>query len=126
MGMGYAANCADVVEESFVKEQCPKEFEQFIQSLADREDITIEDVAQNAQYENEDSAVYRNYQSLCSQFEQKTGLSLYLGYHDRENTGDRYDDVEGVFWCVEGVFHFTPAGEKFKQHISRKYWVSFG
>jgi len=125
MSMGYAANFADVIEQDFVKKQCPQEFENFIQALDKNEDITVESFAQNAQDFDEKSKEGKTYIELCEAFEKKTGLSLYISYHDPDN-GDRYDDVNGILWCVDGVYQLTKAGKKHQKQIERKFWVSFG
>jgi len=127
MGMGYTANYADVTNEEFIKQQCLLEFEDFIQSLSD-EDISLEEFSQKCQCyskKEKNQNPYKAYQALCEAFHQKTELDLYLDYHNPHN-GDRYDDVAGLMWCVEGVYRFTPAGKKYQQYIERMTWVSFG
>ena len=119
MGMGYAANYADIVNQEFVKEQCKKQFNNFIQAL-DKADITLSEFAQNYESYEEQENPFKSFTNLCSEFTKKTGLGLYLGYHDQEDNGDRYDDVDGYFWCVDGVFQFTKAGKKYQKQISRK------
>lgn len=32
------------------------------------------------------------------EFFKKTGIEVYLGYHDKENNGDIYDEVEGLYF----------------------------
>ena len=32
------------------------------------------------------------------EFFEKTGIKVYLGYHDKENNGDIYDEVEGLYF----------------------------
>ena len=127
MGMGYMAYYADVISEECIQEQCLQEFEAFIQSFSD-EDISLEEFAQTCQsysQEEKNQNPYKAYQALCEAFHQKTELDLYLDYHNPHN-GDRYDDVAGLMWCVEGVYQFTPAGKKYQQHIERMRWVSLG
>ena len=127
MSMGYAANFAEVVEQDFVKEQCPDQFENFVQALADK-NIPTEEFAQNNQYYSKKERKKKSYKaflSLCEQFNKKTGLDLYIDYHN-PNNGDCYDDITGVMWCVDGVYQLTKAGKKFQKQIERKFWVSFG
>jgi hypothetical protein len=63
-------------------------------------------------------------------FERVTeGLTLELGYHDRENDGCRGDDVDGTFWEVGGVWKLSPAAKKLKERgivIERAAWVCSG
>jgi hypothetical protein len=125
--MGYEANYADVVEQDFIKNMCPQEYEAFIQALKNK-DIDLGELAQtwrdySSKEEKQDH--FKAYQTLCDTFKQKTGLELYLDYHS-EDDGDRYDDINGVMWCVDGVYQHTKAGRKYQEQIERKSWVSFG
>lgn len=52
-------------------------------------------------------------------------LELDIGYHSEED-GDRYDEVSDAYYYVSGVHELTLAGKKFKEHIERKFYVSFG
>jgi len=127
MGMGYAACFADTVEQDFIKEICPEEFENFIQALENK-DIDLNEFAQTCRDysgKEEQTDHFKAYQSLCNTFQQKTGLELYLDFHS-EDDGDRYDDVNGVMWCVDGVYQLTKAGRKHQRQIQRKFWVSLG
>lgn len=127
MGMGYAACFADTVEQDFIKATCPQEFENFIQALENK-DIDLDEFARtwrDYSSKEEKSESYKAYQTLCEAFRQKTGLELYIDYHDPDN-GDRYDDVNGILWCVDGVYQHTKAGRKYQKQIQRKLWVSFG
>jgi hypothetical protein len=66
--------------------------------------------------------------NLKTQFNKKTGLSLYFDHYDEEG-GDRYDnpgDKDGCIFCVDGMVQLTPAGEKFKDIISERKWTQFG
>ena len=56
----------------------------------------------------------------------RAGLELGLGYHDQENNGDRYDEIAGTFWYVDGAYDLTPAGAKFKKLFERKTFVELG
>lgn len=127
MGMGYAACFADVVEQDFVKDTCPQEYEAFVQALENK-DIGLDEFSQtwrDYSSKEEQSEHFRAYQTLCDTFKQITGLELYLDYHDSDN-GDRYDDINGVMWCLDGVYQFTKAGRKHQKSIQRKFWVSLG
>ena len=54
------------------------------------------------------------------------GLILGINYHDKEGDGDQYDEVDGVFFTVDGVYGLTPAGKKFNESIDRRYYTQFG
>lgn len=128
MGMGYSAAYADVVSEDFVKEMCPDEYNKFMEQFDDKTVVdnvvfTIEYFAQNLGYSDDYN---QSYEDLIKKFEERTGLTLWIGYHDIENDGDRYDDIDGVYWSVGGVYQHTPAGEKYKHRIQRAFFVNFG
>jgi hypothetical protein len=130
MGIGYSANYADVVSEDWVKEVAPKEFDNFKNAL-EKVEVDIEVFARDNQYGGSDEVdwgdeVDQTYDALVTKFKESTGLDLEIYYHDSENEGDRYDDVNGVFWMVSGVYQLTEAGEKHKDRITRAFYVTFG
>lgn len=141
MGMGNYPCFAETIEEDFVKEVCPEELEAFKVAL-DEGDLAIELFANSVQFEGfgvdeiksdmgcddkdiEQKAkdIVDSYEALIKSFENKTGLELGVMYHDKE---DRGDDVDGAFWTVEGVYILSPAGEKYKDKITRKGWTVYG
>lgn len=130
MGMGYSANFAETVEQDFVKQTCPKEFENFMDALDKDENITLEEFAKNVSFDENDnkSDVFKSYEKLTESFKAKTGLNLYLGFHDQENDGDRYDDLSGTFWYLDfdEVYKLSVAAHKIAGKISRRYFVTLG
>jgi hypothetical protein len=66
------------------------------------------------------------FSSLCSEFNKETGLFLNIGYHNSSDEGSRYDDVDGFFWEVHGVYERTPAAVKNAELISPASYVIFG
>ena len=128
MGMGYGSNYADVVEDRFIEKICPKEWKKFIDAISKNEEFeNMEEFAQVISYDDvgEDEATLA-YNSLVTAFNNETKLDLSLGYHDCDENGDRYDDINGCFWRVDGVYQLTPAGMKYKNEIDRKFFVTFG
>ena len=127
--MGYGAGHADCVDQSFVKKQCPKEFKAFLKAIEDSGNFDFDCVARAASYDQveEDCSkeILEAYVNLTTAFEKKTGLSLYLGFHDKTEEGDRYDDVDGAYFWVDKVFTLTPAGKKYQKHITRCNFVQF-
>jgi hypothetical protein len=106
---------------------CPQEYENFMQAM-NNNDMDLDEFAhtwRNYTSKDENSEHFLTYQSLCDAFNHKTGLELYLDYHDPDD-GDMYDEVNGVMWCVDGVYQLTEAGKKHHKQIQRKGWVSFG
>ena len=53
-----------------------------------------------------------------------TSLQLYSMYQDPDN-GSSYDDVQGGFFCIDGVEDKTPAGRKFESKMRYARWVNF-
>lgn len=129
MGMGYGANFADVIEEKDLKKLCPKEYKAFDQAIDDAE-TDLEGIARDIMYESEDvltPKIKKAFKALTTAFEKKTGgLKVGLGFHDVEESGDRYDDVNGAYFWVDGMYQITPAGKKFSKIIDRKFFVTFG
>ena len=134
MGMGFASCQVLTIEENFIKEQCPIEFQEFVNSF--------DTVEGNAQFDSVDDFAKSigngdldpkdkpgnselKYIALQKAFEEKTDLKIALLYHDPEN-GDRYDDFSGKGWQVDGVYQLTPAGEKYRDKIKKQSFVSFG
>lgn len=134
MGMGNYACHADTVTDEFVREICPTEIEE-LEFVLDSNDYSMGqlgycadtgDIQGELELElDEDVAllVLNAYEKVCAVFEDKTGLELDLKYHNNE---DRGDEVDEEFWTVEGVYIFSPAGEKYKDKIERKFWTNFG
>ena len=134
MGMGYSANEVYTVSEEFIKEICQKEFDNFMLEL-ENDEVEFDDFARHDAPEtiisrktNDDETMKHTvaYVELCLVFQEKTGLSLEVMYHDQENDGDRYDEIGGIVWVVGDVYQYTPAGEKYKDKIERKGFVVFG
>jgi hypothetical protein len=135
MGMGYGAGFADVVEQGKVESTCRTEFENF-KDVLEKNNLTIEDFA--AQFVSsvnmdDDTAeecpeeVVVAYKSIRTAFREATGLDVELEYHNKEDEGDRYDDVDGAYWSLHGLYELTPAAKKFGQkNWVRSFFVHFG
>ena len=135
MSSGHGANFAEVIKEDFVKEICPGELHIFLRELENNESIDLGEFTQDVVPElvisragnDKDTLPYIvAYVELCLTFEQLTGLSLKLAFHDQESEGDCYDEVDGVYWRVGNVYQLTPAGEKYKNKIERAFYVTAG
>ena len=128
MGMGYSANVVNGVSEEFIKKVAKEEWEKFMAAIAADENYSFGDFAKDQQYEDTEDyseEVKTSFKELCEVFNKKTGLELYIGYHNGED-GSCYDDVDGVYWYVKGAYQLTPAGEKYKEYIDKWYFVTFG
>lgn len=70
------------------------------------------------------------YINACDAFKKETGLQLYLNYHNSEEEGSRYDDVDGGFWAMDfhEVYKMTPEAEALskKTHFGIRQYVSYG
>jgi hypothetical protein len=156
MGCGFNACKADVVEKSFVKEICPEEFgildpcihkhidgkwDEFAKQMSfGIENVDFELVidpksiepgedpksSYETAYKTVCEEITKNWNMLAETFKGRTGLDLYLSYHDMENDGSHYDEIDGVFWSVGGVWQRTEAGERYNDKIQEKSWVQYG
>ena len=125
MGMGYGANYADVIEQAEVKEICPAEYDEFV-GLLD-EEYTFDTFA--SEYDVTDDvpeAIEKAFYLLQVAFEQNTGLGLSIGFHSSDDSGDRYDDVNGGYFSVDGMYELSEAGKRIGDKVQRKHWVTFG
>ena len=134
MGVGYASCQVLTVEEYFIEEQCPEEFQELIDSFDGNEGNaqfdSVDDFAKfvgNGEIDptKEPEGPYLKYIALQKTFEKKTDLEIGIFYHDQDD-GDRYDDFSGRAWQVDGVYQYTPAGKKYREHITKQSYVTFG
>ena len=135
MGMGNYACHKDVVKPEFVKNLCTKEYQDFIDVLAEikcditkfADDYTYSEIP-GISKENAEKAC-EVFGKLCDAFEKATrvngndGLYLNLIFHEAQ---DRGDELNGVGWAVENVYQLTPSGVKFIEEIDRVTWTYFG
>jgi hypothetical protein len=129
MGMGYGANYVDVMEDNDIKKLCPNTWDSLVRIVEADEDIeSLENFAQQLGWDEHDDCddVMVAYTDLQKAFNRATGLDLSLGFHDHDDCGDRYDDINGHYWHIDGVYDYTPAGKKFGDKIERKMFVTFG
>jgi hypothetical protein len=125
--MSYDAypNCADVVSEKFVKKQIPDAFSQFL-DLLDEKETCFDEFASNGTYGDYDEEIMECWERVQKAFKENTGLTLGLDFHSPDE-GNRGDEVEsGVIFYVYGVWQYTEAGRKYKDHIQHLKWVTFG
>ena len=132
MSMNNYAGLADTIEESFLQHICPKEFINLLNVLKDNNSdleglgmcsLNMEEDLNTDFGEEVANEIISAYDSLCTKFKEETNLELNIGYHEAE---DRADEVNGVYWFLDGVYQYSPAGEKYKDKIERKCWTTFG
>ena len=130
MGMGYGANYADVMEDEDVKKLCPYYWKRFADAINEDEEMEdVDDFARELYFDeiDENDSVMVAYKALCQALYNETeGLEFSLGFHDHEDNGDRYDEVNGHYWSVDGLYELTKAGKKFHDKVDRKFFVTFG
>lgn len=138
MSMGHSAAFADVIEEKGLLKIAPKEFKA-LQDLLAKYEVSLEDLYRAIEDqeplvgrdEDDDEQVEKELKTalkkLRAAFKKNSGgLSLGLGYHNSDDNGDRYDEVNGIYWWVDGMYQLSPAGKKNRKLIERKFFVQFG
>lgn len=146
MGMGYGANWADVIQPEEIKKvgKCKALWNDFMKALeAAGTDGDSFAQAMTSNGENDEDAakevcededgqkkIVAAYDALVTEFEKQTGLTVGLSYHSMEDDGDRYDDVDGSYWWVDGFRTISTAGraaqKKWKIEINTRGFVNFG
>jgi hypothetical protein len=83
--------------------------------------------------ESKYAEIYKAWHKLYTAFKEATGLTLLVDYHDKEDDGDRYDEVNGMFFCLcvselyQPTEKYKKLMEKFGEDVvDRKFYVSFG
>jgi len=70
----------------------------------------------------------KHIQNLLTDFKDISGLEL--GFREYWfDAGSRYDDPgdkEGCIFVVDGMTQPTPAGEKFKHIVTKRFWTQYG
>jgi hypothetical protein len=133
MGMGYGANYADVIEDADVAKVCPKEYKKLLSTLKSCK-IDMDQLGRAIAYgenvcrnKRNNRKVLTAYNNVVGAFIGKyEGAGLGLGFHNSQDDGDRYDDVNGSHWCVEGLYELSPVGKKLNHMVTRKMYVTFG
>lgn len=71
--------------------------------------------------------------AIQKRVKKETGLKLYINYHDSDNTGSCYDDVDGVFFDFANGELYKPSvkfqklRKKFGEDVvERQFFVEFG
>lgn len=152
MASGHSANYADVIPQELVQELCPVEWADLVELLASH-DLELETLGKACKFDgSEEDEMRSDVSGLCATeaedeqliqdllaswrrlqaaFAKATavdgaGLELFLGHHSQHDDGDCYDEVDGVFFAVGGMYQLTPAGTKFADRIERKFFVAYG
>jgi hypothetical protein len=139
MSSGYSANCGWTIDWENIKKIVPKEVKE-LEELVNPHNITIDDICRAFEYElfedlcedYEDDcddftdSIKKLFTSIQDKFKEVTDLEIIPGYHDRESSGDIYDNIDGGYFIVDGVTEFTAAGKKYQNEIQKSFWVGWG
>lgn len=125
MGMGTGACYGWTISYDNLKKICPKEIAD-VESVKEFEDWG--EFSRDIELDDLPAGVQKATQSLIESFAKSTGLTLSFAFYN-EDDGDRYDEVdnyEGCIFIVDGMWSYTPAGEKFKDVVKQQLWTQFG
>jgi hypothetical protein len=138
MGMGYCACFEWIASEDSVKKACEEEYG-IVDKLLDKHEVSWEDLARAIRYDdviddledNESDEIYFAYNQIVKRFKEQTDLTLELGYHNKDDDGDRYDELDGYFFVVtfSEVYELTSVGKRAKEQgidIKVRTYVSYG
>jgi len=135
MSNGYNASVVDITTDEKIIEVCKDEYESFIEALK-KADLDIDDYSktiaygEELDYESEDGEKYKQlndvYEILCDKFLEEIGMGIELNNHDSDNQGDCYDEVDGYFWEIFGVYVLSKSAKKHKDIYESASFVSFG
>lgn len=141
MGMGYGANHILAVNEEKLRKEFQQEFKALEATLKSVE-LSMEDLAQAEQYQSslqdeyedisdaQEALIYDTLGRLTKAFKDTYGMKLYLGYHDSSGEGDRYDDVDGVFFSINHseVYDIKPEAKVLNEKIGfeDQFFVTYG
>jgi len=133
--------CVDVVSNIFIKKTVTAEYDHFMKAI--KSQTTLRTFAEtegdgdffqlfktemcgcgcggsDAEADRID-VIYDARNKLKRAFKAKTGLSLSIGFHERN--GFAHDEINGVYFSVDGVHQLTKAGKRCQKNISRKFFV---
>ena len=129
MGMGYSASAGYTLSIENIKKLLPEQYKE-LEKCIEEEEQDIESFFMYYQdFEGEKSL--EALEKLCKSFEELTTvrnecLTIEPFFHDSDNEGDRYDDINGAFFIVGNVLKPTAPYLKFTEYIEHSSWVSFG
>jgi len=119
MGMGYFSNHASVIEPEEIKKLCPETFNTFTDAVKKHE-ICIGEVAQQFKFddfEDFDKEISDSYKAFQKDFKEKADLDISVDYHSCDDEGSRYDDIDGVFWRLDGVYVISEQAKRLKDKV---------
>lgn len=132
MGFGYSAVCTWRASDELMNETVGEELA-LLKILLNAHDLDMEDFYRACEDEDADPVsrdvtdqMVAIYERLREKFKAKTRLEVFINYHDCQRDGSRYDDVDGVFWELDGCEKLTPAARRLGRKIFRASYVVGG
>lgn len=129
MSMDYTAANAIVVEEEELNKLNLNTFTKFNQKLKE-EGLSAFDIIDEINFAEVKGELGKAFDLFAKDFENKTGIRIYLGYHDKEDHGSRNDEVDGFFYYLNeaDLYQPTEAHKELAKKIDfeDKYFVVFG
>ena len=146
MSTGYGANYAETIsKENLIKVVKDKRLvNNFIKKFtnyrfaecetADYDELAMTVSGEDIRDIDQDSKRFKELRDkIAKKFKDETDIDLYINYHDANDDGDCYDDVDGLFFnfCHRDLYKPTKAYKammaKFGEDIvERKFYVIFG
>lgn len=126
MGMGYGANFAEVISSTHLAQIVGVDKMKRFATELDKADSSEYNFVIDGYQNPEHTEIEEAYTDIVETFNKVTGLEIYLNYHDSGDNGSRYDDVDGPFWSVDGMYQLTEAGKKYRDVVNRAFYVTFG
>lgn len=144
MSMGYSANYADVIKnktlgkiigDNDLVEDFVKKYDAFDR---DEDELSYDDLnddlncGEDSDCDSEGLKELRKvWDNIRMAFNKETGLTLELDYHSKKEGDAHYDEVDGMVFCVRGLYqpteNYKTMMKKFgKKVVERKFYVSFG
>jgi hypothetical protein len=113
MGMGYQGEMALVLDKEKVEALVAEPYAAFLSALDKHErnfngfaraysitdSIELENLGADEQLVLDE--MLHSFSAVSAAFKSKTGLSLYVDYHNSQEEGDEPDDVDGGFYCLD-------------------------
>lgn len=127
MGMGTGACYGWTISYDNLKKICPEEIAA-VEAEADKDFEDWGGISRGIEFDELPAGVQTAVHSLIESFAKSTGLTLSLAFYN-EDDGDRYDEVdqhEGCVFIVDGMWAYTPAGEKLRSVVKQQLWTQFG
>lgn len=141
MGMGYAANNVLALNEKKLRNEFKQAFKALDEVLKSA-GVDFEDLAAAAQYDMplsdeceditdaQEADIFNALNALTEEFKNVYDLTLYLEYHNSEDEGDRYDDIDGAVFTINHseAYTITPKAKTLKDEIGfeDKFFVTYG